>query len=102
MFCAINPKSAAVLFTAECGSEYLLRVASVGGSIGAGTLTVTSTQTACVICLGDYNNDGQRNGTDLAFLLSGWNTSGSDVTGDGATDGADLALLLSGWGACPP
>ena len=100
--CAINPKSAAVLFTAQCGSEYLLRVASVGGSIGAGTLTVTSTQTACSTCLGDYNNDGQRNGTDLAFLLSGWNTSGSDVTGDGVTDGADLTLLLSGWGACPP
>ena len=100
--CAINPKSAAVLFTAQCGSEYLLRIASVGGSIGAGTLTVTSTQTACPICLGDYNNDGQRNGTDLAFLLSGWNTSGSDVTGDGVTDGADLTLLLSGWGACPP
>ncbi len=100
--CAINPKSAAVLFTAECGSEYLLRVASVGGSVGAGTLTVTSTQTACAACLADYNNDGQRNGTDLSFLLSGWNTSESDVTGDGITDGADLTLLLSGWGACPP
>ena len=101
--CQANTKSAIVNFTAQCGSEYLVRVASVGGgSIGAGTLTVTSTQTACSTCLGDYNNDGQRNGTDLAFLLSGWNTSGSDVTGDGVTDGADLTLLLSGWGACPP
>lgn len=99
--CTTNPSSALVNFTAQCGSEYLVRVASVGGSIGAGTLTVTSSQTACSACLADYNNDGQRNGTDLAFLLSGWNTSGSDVTGDGITDGADLTLLLSGWGACP-
>ena len=100
-FCSVNTHSAGFVFPALCGQEYLLRVASVGGAIGAGTLTVTS-GTACSSCLGDYNNDGQRNGTDLAFLLSGWNTTGSDVTGDGVTDGADLTLLLSGWGACPP
>ena len=100
--CFKNPLASYLTFPALCGSEYLIRVAGSNGSIGAGTLTVTSTQTACSTCLGDYNNDGQRNGTDLAFLLSGWNTSGSDVTGDGVTDGADLTLLLSGWGACPP
>ncbi len=99
--CAINQSSATVLFSAQCGSEYLIRIASVGGSIGAGTLNVTSTQPACITCLADYNNDGQRNGTDLAYLLSGWNTPVADVTGDGVTDGADLTLLLSGWGACP-
>ncbi|MDA1263025.1 MAG: hypothetical protein O3B75_09045 [Planctomycetota bacterium] len=99
--CTLNLSSALVNFSAECGSEYLVRLASVGGPLGAGKLNVTSTQPACITCLADYNNDGQRNGTDLATLLSGWNTPVADVTGDGVTDGADLTFLLSGWGACP-
>ncbi len=52
-------------------------------------------------CAGDYNLDGQRNGSDLATLLSAWGTQGGDITGDGTTSGADLTALLSGWGACP-
>ncbi len=52
-------------------------------------------------CPGDFNLDGQRNGSDLATLLSGWGSSSADITGDGMTDGADLSTLLSGWGACP-
>jgi len=99
--CPTNPLSALVNFSAQCGSEYLVRITSVNGSIGAGTLTVTSSLTACELCAGDYNSDGQRNGSDLATLLSAWNSPGGDVTGDGQTDGADLTLLLSGWGACP-
>jgi len=53
------------------------------------------------VCAGDYNHDGQRNGSDLATLLSAWGTQGGDITGDGTTSGADLTALLSGWGACP-
>ena len=53
------------------------------------------------VCAGDYNQDGFRNGSDLATLLSAWGTQGGDITGDGATSGADLTALLSGWGACP-
>ena len=52
-------------------------------------------------CPGDYNGDGLRDGSDLAVLLSGWNTAGSDINGDGTTNGADLTVLLSGWGTCP-
>lgn len=52
-------------------------------------------------CVGDYNLDGLRNGSDLATLLSAWGTQGGDITGDGTTSGADLAALLSGWGVCP-
>lgn len=51
--------------------------------------------------LGDLNGDGVVNGTDLAILLSVWNTSGSgtgaDLNGDGMVNGADLAALLSVW-----
>ena len=52
-------------------------------------------------CPGDFNNDGFRNGADLATLLSAWGTAGGDINGDGTTNGADLAALLSGWGTCP-
>jgi len=52
-------------------------------------------------CVGDYNNDGVRNGADLTTLLSGWGTPAADITGDGTTNGADLTTLLSGWGTCP-
>ena len=52
-------------------------------------------------CPGDFNNDGFRNGADLASLLSAWGTAGGDVNGDNTTNGADLTVLLSGWGTCP-
>jgi len=53
------------------------------------------------VCVGDYNNDGIRNGADLTTLLSAWGTPDADITGDGTTNGADLTTLLSGWGVCP-
>ena len=52
-------------------------------------------------CPGDFNNDGFRNGADLATMLSAWGTPGGDINGDNTTNGADLAGLLSGWGNCP-
>jgi len=50
---------------------------------------------------GDLNGDGQRDASDLAFMLGAWGTAGGDVNGDGTTDASDLAVLLGGWGACP-
>ena len=100
--CTANPSSARVTFTAACGNEYLVRVASVAGSIGAGSLTVTSTGTPCPLCPADINHDGVVDGSDLSTLLSGWgSTGGGDVDGNGIVEGADLTSLLSGWGACP-
>jgi hypothetical protein len=54
-----------------------------------------------VACPGDFNNDGFRNGADLATMLSAWGTPGGDINGDNTTNGADLTGLLSGWGNCP-
>ena len=99
--CTTNPSSALVNFTAQCGSEYLMRVASINGSVGAGMLSVTSSLTICQPCPGDYNTDGLRSGSDLAVLLSAWGTTGADINGDNTTNGNDLAILLSGWGVCP-
>ena len=52
-------------------------------------------------CVGDFNRDGHRNGTDLTFILSGWNRPDADCNGDGVTDGFDLTFLIAGWGPCP-
>ena len=56
---------------------------------------------AAVPCSGDFNFDGQRDGSDVAAILSAWSTTAGDCNGDGTTNGADLTFLLSGWGACP-
>ncbi len=52
-------------------------------------------------CVGDLNDDGAVDGSDLASLLGAWGGSGGDLNDDGVTDGADLAALLGAWGACP-
>ncbi len=78
--------------------------------IVAGSYSATTSVTSNLVidgppqglpCAGDYNADGIRDGSDLATLLSGWGTAGSDIDGDGTTGGSDLTVLLSGWGTCP-
>lgn len=49
-------------------------------------------------CLGDFNDDGVRDGADLGALLAGWGTSSGDVNDDGITDGADLGAFLAVFG----
>ena len=46
----------------------------------------------------DFNQDGNVDGQDLAFLLSSWGQSGAgDLNEDGVVGGEDLAILLSAW-----
>ena len=52
-------------------------------------------------CPGDYNNDGNIDGVDLAFLLGNWGLPAADIDGDGTTSGSDLAIVLGSWSACP-
>lgn len=54
-------------------------------------------------CLGDFNGDGRIDQSDLATLLSCYNSSAcGDVDGDGDTDLSDLATLLARYGeTCP-
>jgi hypothetical protein len=65
-----------------------------------GGVCISNNCSDCPVCLGDFNNDGLRNGADLTFMLSAWGTAGGDLNGDGLTNGVDLATMLSGWGAC--
>ena len=47
-------------------------------------------------CLGDVNNDGLRDQSDLGILLAAYEIDSSgDVDGDGDTDQSDLGILLS-------
>lgn len=51
--------------------------------------------------LGDLNDDGVVNVTDLFQLLAAWNTPGpGDLNGDGTVDVTDLFKLLANWNAC--
>lgn len=56
--------------------------------------------TVNVAVLGDYNNDGHVNGSDLAQLLGAWGTANAtiDLSGDGLVDASDLGILLGAWG----
>lgn len=47
--------------------------------------------------VGDFTNDCNVDGADLAVLLGAWAGPGGDLNGDGTTDGADLAILLGAW-----
>ncbi len=91
--------------TLSCGTEYTIALGgySATTALGTGTLTVTvaSPVNCSAPCPGDFNNDGFRNGADLAVLLTAWGTPGGDCNNDGLTNGGDLAVLLTGWGACP-
>jgi hypothetical protein len=52
-------------------------------------------------CIGDLNNSGAIDASDLAILLGAWGGAGGDLNGSGSTDASDLAILLGGWGNCP-
>jgi len=52
-------------------------------------------------CSADINSDHQVNGTDLAEMLSQWETDGTaDIDNNGVVNGADLTHMLSQWGMC--
>jgi hypothetical protein len=53
-------------------------------------------------CLGDIDENGVIDGSDLSQILGFWGQSGvpADLNVDGDVDGLDLAILLGGWGAC--
>jgi len=81
------------------GQAYLL----VLGGYAAATATVSADlvidgppQTPP--CSGDFNGDGQRDGSDLTALLACWSAGCGDLDNDGTTGGSDLTALLAVFG----
>ena len=47
---------------------------------------------------GDFNNDGDIDGSDLGMMFAGWGMDGeTDINDDGITDGVDLGIVLENW-----
>ena len=83
------------------GTTYYIVAGSYSATVNVTSSLVIDGPPQGLPCPGDYNGDGNRDGSDLATLLSAWGTAGGDIDGDSTTNGADLAILLSGWGTCP-
>lgn len=60
---------------------------------------MTETYTVSSHILGDLDNDGDVDLTDLSMLMSNWGTSGptGDINNDGIVDLIDLSILMSHW-----
>jgi len=95
------PGGAEITLSVIQGDVYRFRVGGLDGAQGEGTLVVTCTPLES--CLGDVNNDGVVNVSDLLILLSEWGTCDdciSDLNEDGQVNVSDLLLLLGQWGEC--
>jgi len=55
-----------------------------------------------VACLGDINNDGVVDVTDLLAIIADWGTPGplTDLDGDGVVAVGDLLIAIANWGSC--
>lgn len=57
-----------------------------------------------VTCLGDVNEDGAVDVSDLLIVLADWGTCvgcPADIDADGLVNVNDLLILLANWGPCP-
>lgn len=97
----IPDSSSRLTFAATCGSEYLIRVGSVGSVPGTAILKVLLDVGPGCGCPADLDGDGSVGPSDLTDVLSSWGGPGGDLDGDGTTGPADLTELLSSWGPCP-
>lgn len=79
------------------------------GTMSGGDFTLAggfwsgSTEPSTPTCLGDINNDGAVDVSDLLVLLGAWGSCpdcSSDLNGDGVVDVSDLLVLLGAWGPC--
>ena len=80
--------------------------ATLLGDVGIPLVNLLSVEAMTInpepACLGDLNQNGVVDATDLALLLGAWDTDADrpDLDNDGTTGAADLAILLGAWGPC--
>lgn len=95
----LPPDAATVLFHAECGATYLVRLGGGQGTVGLSTTIFGGP--VCPQCVGDLDASGDVGAPDIAILLGSWGGSGAaDLDGNGTVGSADLAIMLGAWGPC--
>lgn len=104
---AVTPETLVVI-EASGGDPFVLETKVIGGSqpgmIVTGTLGDATVTTFCMSCVGDVDNDGDIDLSDLAELLAHYGTTSGatpadgDVDCDGDVDLSDLAALLAVYG----
>ncbi len=52
-------------------------------------------------CVGDLNEDGIVDVSDLLAIIGAWGTPDADITGDNMTDVSDLLVAIGAYGQCP-
>jgi hypothetical protein len=96
--------SAAELGVYGCGGTLAVRAIaqSACGPASSDPVYVIVTGENC--CLGDIDQSGSVDATDLSMLLGSWGQVSAgqvaDLSGDAMVDAADLAALLGQWGPC--
>lgn len=85
--------------------EYLIRLSMIPSTrLGTGSAYVLNIETSPSGPVGDLNNDGVVDVSDLLLLLGAWGACPikdpcpADLNGDGAVDVSDLLILLGNWG----
>lgn len=96
--CGTSGGGSKLSFVAAAGDCFRVRIGGYTGAQGTGILLIDCTP----YCMGDIDQSGAVNATDLSILLGAWGSSSSvaDLDDDGSVGAPDLAILLGNWGPC--
>ena len=103
IFCDPN-RGSRVSISSECGTSYLIRLATVTGTTGFATLHVTALSDQISCCVADLDASGQVDSNDVALVLLDFGVCdgcATDQDGSGMVDSGDVALILLNSGDCP-
>ena len=98
--CAFCLPMAACCFDSTCEMTPLVDCIVSGGQWLEGSTCADEPCSTPPPCTPDLDNDGEVGGSDLAILLSWWNSPVADLNGDKTVDGSDVTILLAAWGPC--
>jgi subtilisin family serine protease len=88
-----------ISFSVTTGNVYLIRVGGYFGNSGAVHMTIGD---PCPIgCIGDFNQDGGVDGSDVNAFFAAWEAgdASADVNQDGGVDGGDVNEFFAHWEA---